>query len=144
MLNHPSVRLTVPSASAEMTFPSADRDLLMFLASSRTDPAAPVLLTWLEKQRHINVKRHVKKKARTAAAAAVCCMTGAAHLLAASQVHQVEFAAQLLLRLHVLLLDVDQEDAVAARAVLVHVCTHANTSRDETCPHDSNFKTKLN
>lgn len=29
-----------------MTFPSADRDLLMFLASSSTAPSAPVLLTW--------------------------------------------------------------------------------------------------
>lgn len=37
---------TVPSASAEMTFPRADRDLLMFLASSSTAPSAPVLLTW--------------------------------------------------------------------------------------------------
>ena len=38
--------LTVPSAKAEMTFPKADSDLLMFLASSRTAPSAPVLLTW--------------------------------------------------------------------------------------------------
>jgi len=37
--------LTVPSAKAEMTFPRADKDLLMFLASSRTAPSAPVLLT---------------------------------------------------------------------------------------------------
>lgn len=37
--------LTVPSARAEMTFPRDDRDLLMFLASSSTDPSAPVLLT---------------------------------------------------------------------------------------------------
>lgn len=37
--------LTVPSAKAEMTFPRADRDLLIFFASSRTAPAAPVLLT---------------------------------------------------------------------------------------------------
>lgn len=37
---------TVPSAKAEMTFPRADRDLLMFLASSSTAPSAPVLLTW--------------------------------------------------------------------------------------------------
>ncbi len=36
---------TVPSAKAEMTFPNADSDLLMFLASSRTAPSAPVLLT---------------------------------------------------------------------------------------------------
>ena len=45
-----------------------------------------------------------------------------AYLLAASQIHQVELPTQLLLRLHVLLLDVDQEDAVAPGAVLVHVC----------------------
>lgn len=37
--------LTVPSARAEMTFPRAERDLLIFLASSSTDPSAPVLLT---------------------------------------------------------------------------------------------------
>ena len=41
-----SQSLTVPSAKAEMTFPKADNDLLMFLASSRTAPSAPVLLTW--------------------------------------------------------------------------------------------------
>ena len=38
-------KLTVPSANAEITFPRADNDLLMFLASSRTEPSAPVLLT---------------------------------------------------------------------------------------------------
>ena len=41
-----AVGLTVPSASAEMTLPRADSDLLMFLASSNTAPSAPVLLTW--------------------------------------------------------------------------------------------------
>lgn len=45
------------------------------------------------------------------------------HLLTTSQIHQVEFSTQLLLRLHVFLLDVDEEDAVAARAVLIHVWT---------------------
>lgn len=35
-----------PSARAEMTFPSAESDLLMFFASSNTVPSAPVLLTW--------------------------------------------------------------------------------------------------
>lgn len=45
------------------------------------------------------------------------------HLLTTSQIHQVEFSTQLLLSLHVLLLDVDQEDAVAPRTVLIHVCT---------------------
>lgn len=44
------------------------------------------------------------------------------YLLAPRQVHQVELPRQLHLRLHVLLLDADEEDAVAARAVLVHVC----------------------
>ena len=34
-----------PSASAAMTLPSADRDLLIFFASSSTEPSAPVLLT---------------------------------------------------------------------------------------------------
>lgn len=38
--------LTDPSAREDMTFPSADRDLFMFLASSSTDPSAPVLLTY--------------------------------------------------------------------------------------------------
>jgi hypothetical protein len=42
--------LTFPSAKAEMTLPSADRDLLMFLASSSTVPSAPVLLTWTQTQ----------------------------------------------------------------------------------------------
>lgn len=37
--------LTVPSLRAAITFPRADRDLLMFLASSNTEPSAPVLLT---------------------------------------------------------------------------------------------------
>lgn len=51
------------------------------------------------------------------------------YLLAASQVHQVQFSTQFLLRLHVLLLDVDQEDAVAARTVLVHVWTKTEEKR---------------
>lgn len=38
--------LTVPSASAEITFPRADSDLLIFFASSNTAPSAPVLLTY--------------------------------------------------------------------------------------------------
>lgn len=38
--------LTVPSAKAEITFPRADKDLLIFFASSRTAPSAPVLLTY--------------------------------------------------------------------------------------------------
>lgn len=37
--------LTLFSAKAEITFPRADKDLLMFLASSSTAPSAPVLLT---------------------------------------------------------------------------------------------------
>ena len=41
---------TAPSASAAITFPSADSDLLIFFASSRTDPSAPVLLTWKMKK----------------------------------------------------------------------------------------------
>ena len=38
--------LTVPSARAEITFPRADSDLLIFFASSNTAPSAPVLLTY--------------------------------------------------------------------------------------------------
>ena len=37
--------LTEPSARAEMTIPSEDRDLLIILASSSTVPSAPVLPT---------------------------------------------------------------------------------------------------
>ena len=48
--------LTLPSASAAMTLPSADKLLLMFLASSSTAPSAPVLLTW-EKQTMISLNR---------------------------------------------------------------------------------------
>lgn len=36
----------MPSARAEITFPRADRDLLIFFASSSTAPSAPVLLTY--------------------------------------------------------------------------------------------------
>lgn len=36
----------LPSANAEITFPKADNDLLIFLASSRTVPSAPVLDTY--------------------------------------------------------------------------------------------------
>lgn len=43
------VILTFPSARAAMTFPRADNDLLMFFASSSTDPSAPVLLTCRDK-----------------------------------------------------------------------------------------------
>ena len=38
-------KLTVPSAKAEITFPRADKDLLMFIASTRTVPSAPVFPT---------------------------------------------------------------------------------------------------
>ena len=46
---------------------------------------------------------------------------GLADLLTAGQVHQVELPAQLLLVLQVLLLHVDQEDAVRPGAVLIHI-----------------------
>ena len=46
----------------------------------------------------------------------------AADLLAAGEVDEVELPAELLLRFDVLLLHVDEEDAVTARTVLVHVC----------------------
>ncbi len=39
------VRLTEFSAKADITLPRDDRDLLIFLASSSTEPSAPVLLT---------------------------------------------------------------------------------------------------
>ena len=39
-------RLTEPSARAEMTIPSEDRDLLIILASSSTVPSAPVFPTF--------------------------------------------------------------------------------------------------
>lgn len=51
------------------------------------------------------------------------------YFFAASQIHQVQFSTQFLLSLHMLLLDVDQEDAVAARTVLVHVCTKTKTTQ---------------
>ena len=41
------IKHTVPSARAEMTLPRADKDLLIFLASSKTSPSAPVLLTYV-------------------------------------------------------------------------------------------------
>lgn len=50
-IRHSREVLTDPSARAEMTLPSDDRDLLMFLASSNTAPSAPVLLTWEERDR---------------------------------------------------------------------------------------------
>lgn len=46
--------LTEPSAKAEMTFPSEDRDLLIILASSSTVPSAPVLPT-CKTQKHRRV-----------------------------------------------------------------------------------------
>lgn len=36
----------LPSAKADITFPKAESDLLIFLASSRTVPSAPVLDTY--------------------------------------------------------------------------------------------------
>ncbi len=44
------------------------------------------------------------------------------NLFASSQINEIKFSGELLLVLQVLLLDVDQEDRVAARAVLIHVC----------------------
>lgn len=50
------------------------------------------------------------------------------HLLTASQVDQVEFSCEFVRRVHVLLFDVDEEDAVATGAVLVHISlTHTHT-----------------
>lgn len=46
--------LTVPSAKAEITFPRADKDLLIFLASSRTAPSAPVLLTYQREEETVS------------------------------------------------------------------------------------------
>ena len=39
-------KITFRFAKAGMIFPNAVNDLLMFLASFRTRPCAPVLLTW--------------------------------------------------------------------------------------------------
>lgn len=47
--------LTVPSAKAEITLPRADKDLLIFLASSRTAPSAPVLLTCQREQARVRL-----------------------------------------------------------------------------------------
>lgn len=58
--------LTVPSASAEITLPKADKDLLIFFASSSTEPSAPVLLTCQEekkrKEQEVLVKLHWELK----------------------------------------------------------------------------------
>jgi len=125
--------LTVPSLSAAMTFPRAERDLLMFLASSNTAPSAPVLLTWTEALRIVLV-RSVRDQDVSRGEQR--------DLLAARQVHQVQLPRQLQLRLHVLLLDVDEEDAVAARAVLVHVCGRSQKKRRKPLQeiHDRKFK----
>lgn len=48
------------------------------------------------------------------------------YLFTASQIHQVEFATEFLLRLSVLLFDVYQEDAVTPWAVLIHVYKETN------------------
>ena len=45
---------TLLSVNALMTFPSADRDLLIFLASSRFWPEAPVLPTFSEPAKSTN------------------------------------------------------------------------------------------
>jgi len=45
LLEQPLVTATCPSASAAMTLPKAESDLLIFFASSNTDPSAPVLQT---------------------------------------------------------------------------------------------------
>jgi len=50
--------LTVPSAKAEITFPRADKDLLIFLASSRTAPSAPVLLTYQGTEKAVRSAEH--------------------------------------------------------------------------------------
>lgn len=137
---HKRIRaLTVPSASAEMTLPRAERDLLIFLASSKTAPSAPVLLTWKsrerEKGRRFSLSRHTEGCVFWCTGQALCTVheTGWKEkqtkkirrwdLFTSSQIHQIELPTQLLLRLYILLLDVNQEDAVTARAVLVHVWT---------------------
>ena len=43
--------LEVPSVNELMTFPNADKDLLIFLASSRVCPVAPVFPTFSEPAR---------------------------------------------------------------------------------------------
>lgn len=105
-----------------MTFPRDDSDLLMFLASSSTAPSAPVLLTYEIEQSVLKLNR-----IRNRGTQINSCVRGQLvssdflYLFTASQIHQVEFAAELLLRLSVLLFDVYQEDAVTPGAVLVHV-----------------------
>lgn len=72
------------------------------------------------------------------------------HLLAPGQIHQVKFPTELLLGLHVLLLDVDEEYAVAPGAVLIHIwhtttqqSDHFNCNFTFTLVHlaDSSFRT---
>lgn len=56
--------LTVPSAKAEITFPRADKDLLIFLASSRTAPSAPVLLTYPRIEKAVRAGRAESRKCK--------------------------------------------------------------------------------
>lgn len=105
-----------------MTFPRDDSDLLMFLASSSTAPSAPVLLTYEIEQSVLKlIALETEGHKSTAAYEDSLFALIFLYLFTASQIHQVEFAAELLLRLSVLLFDVYQEDAVTPGAVLVHV-----------------------
>lgn len=104
----------------------------MFLASSSTAPSAPVLLTYEIEQSVLNLMALETEGHKSTAAYNEDSLFALIflYLFTASQIHQVEFAAELLLRLSVLLFDVYQEDAVTPGAVLVHVYEETSDGRE--------------
>ena len=111
-----------PSARAEITLPRAESDLLMFLASSNTAPSAPVLLTFSLPGRQDNefVTDLVALRPRIfitngLPSSQELCVHHT------SEIDEVELSVKFFLRFHVFLLDVNEENAVRSRTVLVHV-----------------------
>lgn len=105
----------IPFPQPELRWRSPGMTATCWYSWLRPAELPPLLFCWPDD------KPALAKHANTGSHSRLTWASCAAHLFATGQINQVEFPAQLLLRLGVLLLDVDQEDAVTPGAVLVHV-----------------------
>ena len=96
-----------------MTIPSAVSDLLIFLASSRVCPVAPVLLIW--KKEHMKRSGHERTNYEWQ-------MEEKNHFWA-GQVDQVQLSGLIWPVLQILLIDGQEHDWMTSGTLFVHVCT---------------------
>lgn len=107
------VVLTLPSVKALMTIPNAVNDLLIFLASSRVWPDAPVLPTYVIWDDAYEIKSeqwpffHTKHT----------------DLFRTSQIDQIKLSTLCCTRIHILLCDCHNDNGVTSGTFCIHIYT---------------------